>query len=242
MDLLQFSEVTVLDKGFVRYITHSGDDLLVANAARVSFNKKKLEFDWEDARLVKYLASHNHWTPFAHPQITLHIKAPIFVRTQLFKHKVGFTENEISRRYVDFEPDFHFPTVWRSKPDKNRKQGSGENLADDISEECHLTNMESARVALNAYNLMLGKGAAPEQARMVLPQNMFTEWYWTGSLAAYSRMYSLRYDKNAQLETQEYASSISNIISTLYPVSWSVLTVGDLPDKWQDEVDKHKKK
>ena len=115
--------IQVLDKGFVSLISHMGDDLMVVNAARVSFNKVSVQMTDKDAKLIGYLAKHKHWTPFAHPQITLHIKAPISIRTQLYKHKVGMVENEISRRYVKEEPDYYVPE-WRSAPSGGAKQGS----------------------------------------------------------------------------------------------------------------------
>jgi len=117
-------KIEVLDKGHVEYIDHMGDDRTVANSARVSFASHKDSFDEKDEKLINYLAEHNHWTPFAHPQITLRVKAPIPIRTQFFKSKVGLVENEISRRYVSIEPEFYYPK-WRSKPDKSKKQGSG---------------------------------------------------------------------------------------------------------------------
>jgi thymidylate synthase (FAD) len=217
------------------YVNHMGDDLMVANAARVSFNKEsnyEIEGDvngddWKfvmpagDAKLIEYLADHNHWTPFAHPQITLRIKAPIFVRTQLFKHKVGFTENEVSRRYVDDEPQFFFP-VFRQRPDNGMKQGSRDEFPANL-ERCEAILLSAHNIALRAYKMLLDENVAPEQARMVLPQSMYTEWYWTGSLAAFARMCKQRLDPHAQAETRELAQKISAIIEPLFPVSWSVL-------------------
>lgn len=217
------------------YVNHMGDDLMVANAARVSFNKEsnyEVEGDvngdeWKfvlpagDAKLIKYLAEHNHWTPFAHPQITLRIKAPIFVRTQLFKHKVGFTENEVSRRYVDDEPQFFFP-VFRKRPDNGMKQGSRDEFPANL-EHCEAILLSAHNIALKAYKMLLAENVAPEQARMVLPQSMYTEWYLTGSLAAFARMCKQRLDPHAQAETRELATKISAIIEPLFPVSWSVL-------------------
>ena len=239
-------QVKVLDKGHVDYVDHMGTDLTVCNAARVSFNNESewgLDFDAierlkscpynkddvrmlkdKDVKLIKYLAKHNHWTPFAHPQITLRIKAPISIRTQFFKHKQGFTENEISRRYVSFEPDFYLP-MWRTKPTDGAKQGS----EDFISEETR-TNLydaiykESYETALHVYNTLIEKGVAPEQARFVLPQGMYTEWYWTGSLAAYARFYKQRKDDHAQWEIREYAKAVGKIIEPYFPVSWKQLT------------------
>jgi thymidylate synthase (FAD) len=239
-------KIKVLDKGHVELMDHMGSDLTVCNAARVSFNKESewgLDFDAiarlkscpydkddvrmlkeKDEKLIRYLAKHNHWTPFAHPQITLRVKAPVSIRTQFFKHKQGFVENEISRRYVSYEPEFYSPT-WRGKPTDGAKQGS----EDFITEETR-TNLydaiyrESYETALHVYNTLIEKGIAPEQARFVLPQGMYTEWYWTGSLAAYARFYKQRKDDHAQWEIREYASAVGKIIEPYFPVSWKHLT------------------
>jgi len=214
-------KIEVLDNGFVDYIDHLGSDLTVVNSARVSFNNHKEEFDNKDKKLIKYLAEHNHWTPFGHPQITLRIKAPISIRTQFFKSKIGFVENEISRRYVSIKPEFYKPK-WRTKPKGNAKQGSGNFISntgkinDEYAKAIHSCSL--------LYDDLIDKGIAPEQARFVLPQGMYTEWYWTGSLAAYSRFYNLRIKKESQWEIQEYAKAISEIIQPLFPVSWEVLT------------------
>jgi thymidylate synthase (FAD) len=225
--------IPVLDKGFVQYVMHMGDDLTVVNAARVSFNK---ESEWEeqdgltflplrDAKLIQYLAKHRHWTPFAHPQITLRIKAPISIRTQLFKHKVGFVENEVSRRYVDDLPEVYDPR-WRNAPTDGAKQGSSDFLSGDdekrtLSDEGYAA---ATRQALATYESLINIGIAPEQARFVLPQGTYTEWWWTGSLAAYARVHGLRSDPHAQWEVREYASAIDKIVSPLFPVSWDALT------------------
>ncbi len=239
-------KIKVLDKGHVELMDHMGSDLTVCNAARVSFNKESewgLDFDAiarlkscpynkddvrllkeKDEKLIRYLAKHNHWTPFAHPQITLRVKAPVSIRTQFFKHKQGFVENEISRRYVSYEPEFYSPT-WRGKPTDGAKQGS----EDFVTEETR-TNLydaiyrESCETALHVYNTLIEKGIAPEQARFVLPQGMYTEWYWTGSLAAYARFYKQRKDDHAQWEIREYANAVGKIIEPYFPVSWKHLT------------------
>lgn len=209
-----------------------GDDLSVVNAARVSFSKKS---DWiypwshmgnygkkylqeGDIKLIKYLAKHNHWTPFAHNAITLHMKLPIFVQRQMDKHQVGFVVNEVSRRYVDSEPEFYFPDKWRKRPDKSIKQGSAEDI--ELGYDIEPWVMESMR----AYNKLLDSDVAPEMARMVLPQNMYTETWKTGSLAAWARCYKLRADSHAQKEIQEVAQQISEVIEPLFPVSWEALT------------------
>jgi thymidylate synthase (FAD) len=221
-----FEKINVLDNGFVQYVSHMGDDLTVVNAARVSFNKESEEFGERDEKLIQYLAKHKHWTPFAHPQITLRIKAPIFVRTQLFKHKVGFTENEISRRYVTFEPEIYNPN-WRSAPINGAKQGS----ADFITDEALNNRLDFlygiVTENVKVYEELLKLGVAPEQARSVLPQGTYTEWWWTGSLSAYARVYSQRIDTHAQWEIQQYAKGVGEIIEKLYPISWRVLTSND---------------
>ena len=233
----------VLDKGHVELVDYMGSDLTVANAARVSFDSESEwgridghghgELSERDGKLIRYLAKHNHWTPFAHPQITLRIKAPISIRTQCFKHKQGFVENEISRRYVDFTPEFYHPK-WRHRPDRNAKQGSGGWL------ECHDSGGETSggfathplyrsyeslmKQSLSTYEELIASNVAPEQARFVLPQAMYTEWYWTGSLAAYARFYKQRIDEHAQWEIQQYAEAVDKIIEPLFPVSWAELT------------------
>jgi thymidylate synthase (FAD) len=151
----------------------------------------------------------------------LRIKAPISIRTQFFKHKQGFVENEISRRYVSFKPDFYIPQ-WRGKPKGSAKQGSDEFIA--IKGDNIRSYGNSMELALYTYNQLIEEGVAPEQARFVLPQAMYTEWYWTGSLAAYARFYSQRSDEHAQWEIREYARVIGNIIQPLFPHSWSCLT------------------
>lgn len=302
-------------------ITNMGDDLLVVNSARVSFDKEHEEFcEGKDEKLIKYLAKHNHWTPFSHNRftfkfspkylkgeisvedkagmvckveggklkirhsfwgwanlinsgkivgiaastisrrlsgrmpysseavglswelgqdfcgkeierihgfeesdpdyidVTLRETVPIFVARQRFKHMVGFTYNEVSRRYVDDEPTFYVPDSWRSRPDGSVKQGSGEPIN-------HFDGWQpsSTKEALKDYEYLLDSGIAPEQARMVLPQSMMTSYYTTGSLAAFARMVKQRKDPHAQKEIQDLAHMVDDIIRPLYPVSWSAL-------------------
>ena len=216
-------KIDVLDLGFVQYISHMGNDLTVVNAARVSFNKESEIFTERDEKLIKYLAKHKHWTPFAHPQISLRIKAPIFVRTQLFKHKIGMVENEISRRYVTEEPQFYTPD-WRSAPTNGAKQGSDDFIQDLVIEDFDRQYNRVALDAIDTYNTLLREGVAPEQARAVLPQSTYTEWWWTGSLTAFARICIQRSDPHAQWEVREYAAAISKLIEPLFPVSWKALT------------------
>ena len=218
------TNVVVLDHGHVSYVSHMGNDLTVVNAARVSFHKESTEFTGKDEKLIQYLAKHKHWTPFAHPQITLRIKAPIFIRTQLFKHKVGFTENEVSRRYVSDSPVVYRPR-WRGKPTGGAKQGSEDFMP--IDDDYNTANRHyemCVRDALQTYEELLKRGVAPEQARSVLPQGTYTEWWWTGSLSAFARVYAQRSDSHAQWECQEYAKAFSTIIQPLFPYSWKSLT------------------
>lgn len=218
-------------------IDNMGSDLTVVNAARVSFDK---ESSWEneewghddfelpnyikesDKKLISYLAKHNHFTPFTHPQITLRETVPIFVARQRFKHVVGFTYNEVSRRYVDDEPEFYVPDEWRSRPDGSVKQGSGSPIDDQ-----YLTNARYSEFLNSAFNLyqdFIDEGIAPEQARMILPQSMMTSYYVTGSLAAFARAYKQRSDNHAQKEIQKLSEQWSKIIKPLYPISWEALT------------------
>lgn len=205
---------------WAKLIDSMGDDKTIVNAARVSFAKQVKEFSERDSKLLKYLADHNHWTPFSHVTATFHVKAPIFVARQLFKHKVGLTENEISRRYVDTPPEIWSPDEWRGRP-KNAKQGSEGVIAGQSRIDHAYTDAVS--MALAAYETLLEQGVAPEQARMVLPQAMMTEWYWTGSLAAFARVCKLRTSKDAQAESGIIAGDIFNQLSGVAPVAWLVL-------------------
>jgi len=226
-------EVTLVDK--------MGSDLSVVNAARVSFHKKS---HWEytetdpthggktfddahlsgaDQKLIKYLAKHGHWSPFAHAFVSLRIKAPIFVARQLVKHQVGLSWNEVSRRYVDDEPEFFIPIEWRGKPENSKQGSSGVIKLPDENDDYYVESTLNA--SFNLYEYLLNVGVAPEQARMVLPQNTMTEWIWSGSLMAFARVCKQRLDPHAQQETQEVAMKIAAIIEPLFPVSWMELCI-----------------
>ena len=200
----------------VELIDHMGTDLSIVNAARVSFAKVNTEFDEKsDTRLINYLAKHNHWSPFGHASMQFHIKAPVFVARQLVKHQIGLTWNEVSRRYVDTEVEFYEPTEWRLAAE-NKKQGS--------SEETVKYNLAPAhRFAKECYENMLNMGIAPEMARMVLPQSMMTEWYWSGTLYAFARVCNLRCKPDAQKETQNVGWDIDKYARKLFPASWRAL-------------------
>ena len=223
----------------VTYEHHVGDDITVVNAARVSFGKKSryyygdeaeiaanFDIEWEyptfmlseDVKLINYLAKHKHKSPFNHCFITFHVKAPIFVARQLQKHEY-MPWNEISRRYVDSEPEFYQPDVWRGRSE-DKKQGS-----DGVVNVGKIGDISLTSKTL--YNSLLDRGVAPEQARMVLPQSMMTEWYWSGSLFAFSKMCGLRLKPDAQYETRLVAEQIEDKMKELFPESWTALRTYD---------------
>ena len=222
----------------VTYIDHMGSDLSVVNAARVSFGKKS-EWEWSDkedaenytfgqgdgkiylklsdrdTKLIRYLAREKHISPFGHAFASFHVKAPVFVARQLVKHKF-LRWNEISRRYVDDDPEFYFPLTWRGRSE-DKKQGSEGEVKSNFNINYH------TMTALKGYQQMLDEGVCPEQARMVLPQSMMTEWYWSGSLDAFASMCHLRCKSDTQLETQIVANYIDDKMQELFPVSWEAL-------------------
>ena len=236
------------------YLYHSGDDLAVVNAAKISFANRSTSLGEKEIRLINYLARGlpeaefnqlisdlvsstdqsfieetvqtlrhmaTHWSPFTHTSITLRMKAPVPIRTQCFKHKVGFNENEESRRYISDRPELFIPEYFRAKA-ANVKQGSG---GKHESSDHWLLNYERiCTSAINAYEEMIKAGIAPEQARFVLPQGVQVNWVWTGSLAAYARYYNQRSDSHAQKESQDLSELVRNNIEPLFPVSWKALT------------------
>ena len=216
----------------VTYIDHMGSDLSVVNAARVSFGKKSEALGTSgvegktmtpilndpDKRLIKYLAKHKHMSPFGHAFASFHVKAPIFVARQLVKHKF-LRWNEISRRYVDDEPEFYEPDIWRGRSE-NKKQGSS-----GAVESVPVSALMVKGYCLAAYQDLLSGGICPEQARMVLPQSTMTEWYWSGSLDAFSDMCILRCKEDTQYETRLVANSISMDMKGLFPASWKALVL-----------------
>ena len=229
------TDIKVLDHGHVQLVDYMGSDLSVVNAARVSFNKER-SWDYADShvpirslsekdqKLIKYLAKHNHFTPFCHPQISVRIKCPIFVRAQLGKHQVGLVMNEVSRRYVTFDPEIYTP-MWRSAPTDGAKQGSSGAIEDmDLCIKMRQEYDGVAKECIDLYNRLLADGVAPEQARSILPQGTYTEFVWTGSLYAFARVYNLRIDAHSQWEIQKYAEAINKIVEPLFPVSWKNLT------------------
>ena len=204
------------------YINHMGEDLSVVNAARVSFAKVAAEFSDGDIRLINYLAEHDHWTPFAHTAITLRMQAPIPIRTQCFKHKIGLVENEESRRYISKAPEAFVPDDFRMKPEGSIKQGS----AGKHPRSSYYRFEYQIIVAhcIKQYEEMIAEGVCPEQARFVLPQGVEVNWIWTGNLLAFANFYNKRTDPNAQYEIQLLAKQVGEIVRQLYPVSWEALT------------------
>lgn len=228
---------------FARLIDTMGTDATVVDAARVSFGKRTEVSEWtsvsanenftaeipviseRDKKLINYLATHNHWSPFGHCSLQFHIKAPIFVARQLVKHQIGLTWNEISRRYVDDDPEFYSVDKWRARAE-NKKQGSSETETIEwVTRNVRVDALQSEveQLALKNYKAMLERGVCPEQARMLLPQSMMTEWYWSGTLYAFARVCKLRCAKDSQYETRTIADEISKQCGIVFPNSWSAL-------------------
>ena len=213
--------IKIGNAGSVELLETFGNDLTVVNAARVSFNKESTEFSETDTKLVNYLASHDHISPFFHPQARFRIKMPIFVAREWFRHTVGFARNEISRRYVDFEPEIWVPAEFRER-DPKLKQGSKTTAVENNEVVLDMYN-RAVKVSMEAYESLLAAKVAPEMARSILPQGMYTEFIETGSLAAYARLCGLRLDPSAQLEIQTYANAIHELMKDKFPVSWVAL-------------------
>jgi thymidylate synthase (FAD) len=211
--------------GTIEVLEVFGNDLTVVNAARVSFAKESAEFSDRDAGLIKYLATHKHTSPFFHPQIRCRVKMPIFLAREWFRHTVGFSRNEVSRRYVDTRPECWTPSAESIRErDPKAKQGSKETpVPDAVAVAAEMAAKNAEVVAY--YESLLARGVAPEVARSVLPQGMYTEFIETASLAAYARLVGLRTDPTAQKEIQVYAGALERLLLPYFPVSWSALTL-----------------
>lgn len=207
-------------------VDHMGSDLTTVNAARVSYGAESHEISLRDEKLIEFLAKHKHITPFRHAQVTLRCKAPIFIARQLGKHQTGFSWNEVSRRYKDGEAisiECFVPDVVFGRPEKLMTQTAQplpQDFASQISE--HISNVNA--MAVREYAALIGMGVAPEQARMVLPQSMMTEWIWTGSLYGWASMYNQRSSEHAQYEVRLFAEEVNKIMSELFPICWKALT------------------
>ena len=197
-----------------------GDDLTVVNAARVSLGKHTDEFSEKDAKLIKYLALHEHTSPFFHPQARFRLKMPIWMAREWFRHTIGFARNEVSRRYVDDPPTFHIPHLRTRAPGK--KQGSNDDVHPEDERFMQYLKMHCCH-SMDEYKYLLENNIPPEQARMVLPQNMMTEFIETGSIAAYARLCHLRLGPDAQKEIRIVAGEVANQLKSKFPVSWDAL-------------------
>lgn len=223
-------------------LDYMGTDLDVVNAAKVSFSKES-EWEWQteyecgvpvsdtpiladkDKKLIDYLATHDHWTPFAHTALKFRCSAPVPIRTQAFKHKIGMVENEESRRYISSTPEIYIPEFFRAKPEGSIKQGSGgKHYQSDMWKEEYESAVQGC---VNLYLNMLQDGVCPEQARFVLPQGAIVNWIWTGNLVSFANFYNKRTDTNAQYEVKVLAESVGKQIAELFPVSWPALVGGD---------------
>ena len=204
----------------VKMIDKMGSDLSVVNAARVSYAKVKNQFEDKDAKLISFLAKHGHWSPFAHASISFRIKAPVFVARQLVKHQVGLSWNEVSRRYVSYEPELYKIDEWRGKPVDSKQGSAGVVELSDLAKVCYDKMMEGCKIL---YDQLLSEGVAPEQARAVLPQSMMTEWIWSGTLYAFARVCDLRCKPDVQKETREVAEFIDSYSLIHFPISWHAL-------------------
>ena len=209
--------------GSIELLGVFGDDLTVVNAARVSFSKESNELVDSDKKLINYLAKHNHVSPFFHPQVRLRIKMPIFVAREWYRHTIGFARNEVSRRYVDSQPECYLPQLESIRArDPRLKQGSKTTPADkaDLARQCM---DDLTKSSIETYNALLEADVAPEVARMILPQSMHTEFIETASLYAYARLCKLRLSPDAQHEISLYAQELSKLLETRFPVSWAAL-------------------
>lgn len=222
-----FVGIESLDElGYVELVDSMGDDIRVAEAARLSFDRWDEELEQYIAEgkhknLIQYLAEHNHWTPFGHPQISVKIKMPIFVARQWMKSNIGIVYNEVSRRYVKAEPQFYWPVALRGLPEGSIKQGSS-GVAPNQEELLTMVSIVHDE-ARHYYNALLEGGVAPEQARMVLPLSTYTTVVMTGSLAAMSRVCHLRCKPDAQKEIQDYGNALKKILFNLFPISMEAL-------------------
>ena len=207
----------------VIFIDKMGDDYAICDAARVSFDKEAGSYTPEaNQKLLRYLADHHHWSPFAHGHLKFKFRAPIFIARQFVKHQVGFAWNEISRRYVSEDPTFWIPDAWRQRP-SNIKQGSVQENAVPLEGEKLKQYIEQMHGHVKDYRALVKDGVCPEQVRAIMPQAMMTEWIWTGSLQAWWRFFSLRRDTNAQAECWPYADAVQTEIIKYFPMSWKAL-------------------
>lgn len=227
MQLKLISKLRTMSKQIqIELIDHMGNDLTTVNAARVSYGAWSTQFNDRDDKLVKFLAEHNHVTPFRHAQVTLRATGPIFLARQLVKHSVGFSWNELSRRYKDgdaIEIHCYMPDVILERP-SNLMKATAKPMDDARAQQMKLRIRKAYNRAIEEYEALIDLGVAPEQARMVLPLGMQTEWIWTGSLYGWASVYNQRSTEHAQLEARLFAEELNKIMSKLFPVCWKALT------------------
>lgn len=214
----------ILEEPSLEYINHMGDDCFVVNVARVSFAKEVDHIEPKDEKLIKYLAEHGHWSPFAHPKVSFRVANPIFLARQLVKHEIGKDWNEESRRYIDDIVKFYIPESIRGRPEGSIKQGSAGEMSREQQTKAFLAILDSYDQTNTTYNNLLEMGVCPEQARMVLPLGSMTHWIWTGSLYFWARVYNLRSDPHAQADLKPFVTQLDEHMSKLFPISWKALT------------------
>lgn len=225
------TELNILDYGVVQVISHTGGDLMTVNSARASYGKQVEQLDERDIRLIKYLGDHEHTSPFRHTVVTLYVRAPEFVTRQWYKHIIGanYTEkdhawNELSQRYVDVgAAGFHTPTEFRAQATVNKQASEGAIMDDIVQFEARDEVTDAYRRIREAYFNLIELGVAREQARIVMPLAIYTEFYWTASLQALTNFVRLRTHPGAQQEIQEYAKAVEQLVRPLAPHSWDAL-------------------
>lgn len=210
----------------IKYLNHMGNDLSVVNSARVSFGKTKQSLDKEDIKLINYLAKHKHFTPFEHCSLSVLVTCPLFIRSQIHRHRT-FSYNEISRRYTSENLEFYVPETYRKQHDKSKQCSDGE-LDDSTNKVFKTLTRVHHKEALDLYEEMIQKGVAREMARGILPQNLMTEFWMTGNLRNWIHFLGLRVDSHAQQEVQDVAKPILNIIMDKFPESAKALFLHQL--------------
>lgn len=210
----------VLDKGFVRLESQMGGDQAVLRAARVSYGKNPDPDEARDKKLIAYLLAHDHGTPFEHACFTFHVKLPIFVARQWIRHRIGVSFNEISARYTEAKDEFYLPEKWRAQDTKN-KQGS---IDAELTHDIHTANLEAhCRDAMRRYKIMVDGGVAREMARMILPVNLYTEWYFTCNARSLMNFIRLRSDSHAQWETRQYSHAMATMFKEAMPWTFNAM-------------------
>ena len=222
--ILKTNQVQVLDRGFVRLVDVMGTDLSVVNAARISFAKQTETMRHQDKKLINYLWSHRHTSPFRHASVQIHLKAPLFVLRQWMKHQVGCAWNEVSGRYVRFDAECYVPDIWREQHEQNKQGSKGQIKDQNNATQAYQTALKTA---IDSYENLLAQGVCREQARMLLPLALYSECYWTASLQAIMHFLELREDAHSQWEIQQYAGAVRSLLTPYFPICLSLGREGD---------------